>query len=104
MKKKTVLIITGLVLLIIIIGASVNASKQSSDEKVYTLKQFERLHEGVTYENVTYRLGSDGELVSEDHFDGYKITVYSWTNPDGGNMMLTFTNDSLDSKVQVGLK
>lgn len=108
MKKSTKVII-GVVLAIIIIGSIANASNGStsnsnSSSTEITLSDFNKVKIGMSYSKVEDKLGKPGTLVSEDKFDGYTIKIYSWDNSDGSNMMLTFTNDELDSKAQAGLQ
>lgn len=108
MKKKTIFIIIGAVLLFVIIAGSIpsGSSKSSTTTKKteYTLSQFNSLKNGSSYTQVAEQMGGEGTLVTESVFDGVTYADYSWDNPDGSSIMVSFVGDALESKIQAGLK
>lgn len=79
-------------------------SPKNNSSKV-TLEQFNRLQEGMTYQEVVSILGSEGEILSSSDIAGYKTIMYMWEgNSLGGNMNAIFQNDKMISRAQFGLK
>ena len=77
----------------------------------FTMAQFNRLQNGMSYAQCCGILEAEGELDSENIIDGVPgvmptlITrAYSWTNSNGSNIMCIFQNNKLNTKAQAGLK
>jgi hypothetical protein len=71
---------------------------------VVTQAQYDRIREGMTYEQVLDVIGTDGQELSRSNMAGYSTVMYSWTNPNGSNMNAMFQNDRLINKAQFGLR
>ena len=77
---------------------------------LFALESFDKIKNGMTYEQVTAIIGSPGEIVAEtgspsDPF--YTITYYFIGTSDlwnDSNAHLTFQNGRLHTKAQTGLK
>lgn len=70
---------------------------------VVTMAEFNRVTEGMTYEDVKRVIGAPGVLQSSSDMAGYKTVMYSWMNSNGSNMNAMFQNDKLINKAQFGL-
>lgn len=69
-----------------------------------SMEQFNRIQEGMTYQEAVSILGSSGEVISSSDISGYKTVMYMWKgNSLGANMNAMFQNDKLISKAQFGL-
>lgn len=78
-----------------------------SDESEYiTMSEYNQIQEGMSYDEVKEIIGSDGELTSTSSMGGYTISIYTWygNGAAGSNANVTFTNDEVTGKAQVGLK
>lgn len=75
---------------------------QSMDAKV-TLAQYNKINNGITYDQVKAILG-EGELSSQGKIMDSTSEIYSWINSDGSNMNVTFQNNKVESKAQFELK
>ncbi len=76
--------------------------------KVICLSEFNKIHAGMSYSEVTSIIGSKGALLSENRIStglGGEIhtAIYAWRNSDGSNMKAIFQEDKLISKAQFGL-
>ena len=71
-----------------------------------TLTNFNRLHEGMSYQEVVSILGSSGELLSSSDPAGIETEMYQWEGVGslGANMNAMFQNGRLVSKAQFGLE
>lgn len=77
-------------------------------------KEFESLKTGMTYNEVVSIIGGEGELLSQvniagdDELDipGYDTRIYMWEGEGsiGANANVTFQNNKLVAKAQVGLR
>ena len=82
-----------------------SASSSSSDEDggtseaTITPEQFEQIENGMTYDEVTDLVGSEGEKQSESNG---KVT-YNWRGEDGGTVSVIFDNGQVTTKSQFGL-
>jgi hypothetical protein len=66
---------------------------------------FENLYNGMSYAEVCRVAGRQGTLSSQVSLNGAPETkLYTWTYPTGANFSVTFQDDKLVSKAQVGLK
>lgn len=78
-----------------------------SDESEYiTLDEYNRIENGMTYEDVVNIIGSNGSQTSTVTSNGINITMYSWygNGAAGSNANVTFTNNTVTGKAQIGLK
>ena len=96
----------------IAIAMNMNDSVQKSvsgvsDKSEYiTMEEYNQIDNGMTYEEVTEIIGSQGSLSSTVTANGTTIEIYTWYGDGvaGSNANVTFTNDSVTGKAQVGLK
>jgi hypothetical protein len=70
---------------------------------VVTKAKFDRIADGMTYEQVVGIIGASGELLSSNNIAGFKTVMYSWKNANGSNMNAIFQNGKLIQKAQFGL-
>lgn len=74
-------------------------------ESGVTLSNFNRIHEGMTYQEVVSILGSRGELISSSTVGTIKTEMYMWEGEFlGANMNAMFQDGKLVSKAQFGLE
>lgn len=104
-------VIVGFVLLIFVscIASMGKSGKTSGD--VVTMEKFSKIQNGMSYKEVVSIIGSEGELISQNHIEGapgvmasIDTAMYTWSNKSLSNMNATFQNDKLMSKAQLGLK
>jgi hypothetical protein len=71
-----------------------------------TLEKFNRVQIGMTYEEVDAILGENWEIMSKSEFGDTLTERIKWKSNEllGGNILLTFRNGQVVSKVQFGLK
>jgi len=71
-----------------------------------TLANFNRLQDGMSYDEAVAILGVEGRLLSQTDLAGIQTVMYSWTGEGsiGANMNAMFQNGKLISKAQFGLK
>ena len=70
---------------------------------VVTKAEFDRIREGMTYQEVASIISAPGELQSSGDLAGIKTVMYSWMNANGSNMNAMFQNNKLIQKAQFGL-
>jgi hypothetical protein len=87
-----------------------------TDSRIYssrhfTISQYMDIRDGMTYEQVKEITATDGKKVNRSHIineeEGIDILMvsYSWENPDGSYMVITFLdNNIVIRKEQSGLK
>jgi len=68
-----------------------------------TAEKFDRVANGMKYEDVSEIVGQEGREMSRDVVGTVTTVVYTWSNDDGSKMTATFKNGSLVSKEQVDL-
>lgn len=70
------------------------------------LANFNRIQNGMTYEEVVAILGEEGTVMSETDIAGFKTVMYQWfgTGSLGANMNAMFQNGAMIQKAQFGLK
>jgi len=70
-----------------------------------TQGQYDRIEDGMTYEQVCAIIGRSGEELVNSHIAGYTTVMYSWKNSDGSysSMNAMFQNGRLISKSQFRL-
>jgi hypothetical protein len=70
-----------------------------------TLANFNRIREGMSYQEVVSILGSPGELTASSDVAGIKTVMYQWEGESfGANMNAMFQNGKLVTKAQFGLE
>lgn len=71
-----------------------------------TLSEFNQIKNGMSYDDVKSIVGSPGEVSAESGSDEYHIVIITWygNGTVGANANVTFTNDEVTAKAQVGLK
>lgn len=80
-----------------------------NDNKGISLKEFNQIENGMTYEEVCEIIGCEGELMSEADLNigsQYATEIYTWKGEKGigANANVTFQGGVVVSKAQVGLK
>ncbi len=80
--------------------------KSTSGPATITLAQFERLREGMTYEQAVATIGAEADVITDDSVGpaGAFRRVARWINGDGTYATVTFLNVRLNSKEQQGLQ
>lgn len=78
-----------------------------SDESEYiTLEEYNSIQTGMSYEEVKEIVGSPGTVSSQTESNNISIIIITWygNGVAGSNANVTFTNNAVTSKAQVGLK
>lgn len=77
-----------------------------ADSTGVNLANFNRIQNGMTYEEVVAILGEEGTVLSETDIAGIKTVMYQWfgTGSLGANMNAMFQNGAMIQKSQFGLK
>jgi len=70
---------------------------------VVTKAEYDRIAEGMTYEQVRGIIGATGEELARNNIAGIETVMYSWMNSNGSNMNAMFQNGKLMQKAQFGL-
>lgn len=65
-----------------------------------TLAKYLRLEDGMSYEEVVGICNRRGTELSRSNIAGIRTVMYSWSNPDGSNMNVTFQNGGLVGKAK----
>lgn len=68
-----------------------------------TRTQYERIEEGMTYDQVCEIIGEAGEELNRSVVEGQPALIYSWKNSNGTGIMATFKNGRLVQKDPIGL-
>lgn len=87
-------------------GLQKEVSGVSDKSEYITLDEYNQVDTGMTYEEVQEIIGSAGTISSQVESNGYKIIIVTWygNGTAGSNANVTFTNNSVSGKAQVGLK
>ena len=80
-----------------------------NDNEGISLKEFNQIENGMTYEEVCKIIGCDGELRSEADLNigsQYATKIYTWKGEKGlgANANVTFQGGVVIAKAQVGLE
>lgn len=78
-------------------------TKTSSTTQRVTMEMYNRIKEGMSYDQVCEIIGFEGEEQSRNNLAGTTTVMYRWSNSFSG-MSAIFHGDSLYSKSQFGLK
>lgn len=83
-----------------------STSENTKDtDKYITLEEFNKIQNGMSYEEVKNIIGSDGTVVSDTEIEGFRMIIYSWYGEDEiSNANFNFQNNKLTNKTQIGLK
>jgi hypothetical protein len=85
-----------------------STDNKNANEPTITLEEFNKIKNGMTYEEVVKIVGGEGTLQSEAGDGQYKISMYSWEGEGdlGANANITFegTKKKVTAKAQFGLK
>lgn len=83
-----------------------SVSGVSDDSEYITLEEYNAIETGMTYEDVAEIVGSSGTISSQVESGGVKIVIVTWygNGVAGSNANVTFTNNKVTGKAQVGLK
>jgi hypothetical protein len=84
-------------------GRTVLPQSIAAPPPVVTKAEFDRIKEGMSYDEVVKVIGAPGEQLSSNDLAGIKTVMYSWANSSGSNMNAMFQNDKLIQKAQFGL-
>ena len=77
----------------------------SENEKEITMSEFSQIETGMSYEDVVAIVGSEGELLSTATVGDVTSSIYVWYGKDGiSNANVTFSNDAVLAKAQIGLE
>ena len=79
---------------------------QPADDKYITLEEFSQIKAGMTYEQVQEIVGGAGTVTADSALAGIRTTIVTWyANPSiGSNANVTFQNNAVVSKAQIGLQ
>ena len=109
----TVFIVAAVTIAWIILGAKnqndiiqQSVSGVSEESEYITMEEYNQIESGMSYDQVKEIVGSPGEISSEVNSNGYHIMIVTWYGNGlaGSNANVTFTNDEVTGKAQVGLK
>jgi hypothetical protein len=85
-------------------AAAARKAEQEKRDNPATLAKFNRIEDGMTYEQVKAIMGVGGEHVSHVGVAGTTADAVAWKNQDGSNMLVTFSNGRVAGKAQFGLR
>lgn len=70
----------------------------------YSMKQYNQLKSGMTYEEVCKIMGGQGQELSRMSLGDEELAGYMWQNDSGGNLQCQFQGNKMSSKAQFGLR
>lgn len=73
-------------------------------QEIITMEEFNRIEMGMTYQEVVFAVGGEGELISENEIANIHTTLYKWDGIGYGNANVTLQNGVVVSKSQFGLE
>lgn len=76
----------------------------SVGEQFVTFEKYQKIENGMTYDQVKQIIGHEGEELSQNEIAGIKTIMYQWVNKNGSNMNAMFQNDDVVQKSQFRLK
>lgn len=87
-------------------AAMVDNATVADTEGLIDYATFEKISNGMTYNQVKKMIGSDGELMSSVGEGEYNTFIMSWDGVGsiGANAAITFQNNKVISKAQFGLQ
>lgn len=69
-----------------------------------TMEQYRKLEINMPMSEVNRILGGPGTEISSSSGGGVSFSVYKWSGPNYTSIIISFKNDKIMSKSQVGLK
>lgn len=83
-----------------------SVSGVSDSSEYITMEEYNKIETGMSYDEVKEIVGSSGEVSSQVETNGIKMVIITWygNGVAGSNANVTFTNDGVTAKAQVGLK
>ena len=98
-------IILGVFVAFIGIGFIVGNDKKDDDKCYITLEEFNKIQNGMTYDQVKEIVGCEGTVNSDTEVMGSKMTIYSWYGKNGiSNANVSIQDNKLVNKTQIGLE
>ena len=97
----------GTALVTFVDGKVANKSQagMNAETAIITADKYDRIEEGMAYEDVVGIIGGEGALLSQSEIGGMKAEIYAWYGEDGvSNANVTFSDGKVQSKAQVGLE
>lgn len=87
-------------------GIQKSVSGVSNSSEYITKDEYDQIKTGMTYDDVKQIIGSEGSLTSTTSVKDSTVEIYTWygNGNAGSNANVTFTNDSVTGKAQIGLK
>lgn len=87
-------------------GIQQSVSGVDNKSEYITLDEFNSIETGMTYDEVVEIIGSSGTISSEVEIAGTKTMIVTWygNGVAGSNANVTFINNTVNGKAQVGLK
>lgn len=79
------------------------SASESAKSPSVSREQYDRLKDGMSYKEVVSILGSEGNEQFKSSIAGFNIATYQWKGSGFSSIIVTFQNDRLQSKTQVGL-
>lgn len=68
-----------------------------------TKANYDKIHNGMSFNEVVQILGDDYEISSSSGLGGYNSSCYIWEGFGGANITIIFLNGEVFSKAQAGL-
>lgn len=117
-KAHPIGIIIGIIIVIIGICTIINSgssnktstnlttsTENAQSEQYMTLEKFNKIQTGMTYQQVVDIVGTEGTLSTESSYGSASMKIYYWYSSDGvSNATISFDNDKVSAKSQIGLK
>ena len=86
------------------IKGDISGETRSPFATVVTLNDYNQIAPGITYQEAVTIIGTKGTELARSSVLGFETVIYTWSNPLGSNMNVTFQNNRFVSKAQFGLK
>lgn len=81
-----------------------NLNSNFIGETSLTMAKYNKIKNGMTYNQVVSIIGKKGEEITNTEFKGTKAATYKWTGEDYTFIFCNFKNDKLAFKSQANLK
>ena len=85
-------------------GVKEERTSPATKKGALTMENFKKLKTGMSYKQTVEILGGEGDQMSSTEIAGRTSTTYMWSAGTFSNVTLTFQNDKLTTKFQMGLK
>ena len=99
-NRRTVYMLVGVIICLVILIAALAAPFNARKSGGYTYGRYQRIETGMSYQQITKLMGDKGVNVSGG---SGPVQTYVWTNEDGSNITVTFTDDKVSAFNQKGL-